>query len=132
MIKFSNKAKTFILIIHFYFYKINLRYFIRVTITKKLILTKSFSENIFYVYNPSLSASRLNASLNIEMGIQEKLNLNFEIFQNKFHLHDCIIGKLIFNKVKIPIKSVEVHLYKKEILLGKTNSRNYIFCEISI
>lgn len=54
----------------------------------------------------------------MEIGIEEKLNFNFELFQNKFHLKDCIIGRLTFNKVKLIIKSAEIHFYKKEILLG--------------
>jgi len=95
------------------------RYFIRVIITKKLIATKSITDKPFFVYNLSSFSSRLNASLNLEIGILERLNFNLELFQNKFHLNDCIIGRLTFNKVKLTIKSAEIHFYKKEILLGK-------------
>lgn len=54
----------------------------------------------------------------MEIGIQDKLDFNFEIFQNKFSLNDCIIGRLRFNKVNIQIKSAEIHFIKKEIFLG--------------
>lgn len=56
--------------------------------------------------------------MNIEVGIQDHVNFNFEIFQNKFSLQDCIIGRIKFNLVKIQLKGAELHLYKKEILLG--------------
>jgi hypothetical protein len=58
----------------------------------------------------------LNGILNYEVGIQNAFKMNIEIFQNKFHLNDCILGRIIFNKVKFSIKSIEAHLYKKEII----------------
>lgn len=61
---------------------------------------------------------RINPTLGLEIGIQDKLNFSIEIFQQKFHLSDCILGKVMFKKVKIPIKSLEAHLYKKEILFS--------------
>jgi hypothetical protein len=57
--------------------------------------------------------------VDFEVGIQNLFSMNIEIFQNKFHLNDCIIGKIKFNKVKFNIKSVEAHLYKKECITSK-------------
>jgi hypothetical protein len=59
--------------------------------------------------------------------MQDKLNLEFEVFQNKFHLNDCILGKLTFNKVSLGIKSVEIHLFKKELLLSIINLIKFKF-----
>ena len=78
-----------------------------------MINFKSITEKFFYVYNP-IQTPRINPVIKTEIGISDKLDFIFEIFQNKFHLSDCILGKITFNKVNFPIKCIEIHLYKKE------------------
>ena len=43
----------------------------------------------------------------MEVGIEECLHIEFEFNQSKFHLKDCILGKVFFNLVRIKIKHME-------------------------
>lgn len=90
------------------------RYFVRVTITKKLFTTKSVIEQPFVVHNPLAREPELNADIRIYVGIPNKLQFDCEIFKNKFHLNDCIKGKIHFSLVQTKLKTIEAHLLKRE------------------
>jgi vacuolar protein sorting-associated protein 26 len=50
----------------------------------------------------------------MELGVQSQALLEFELFKNKYSLDDCIIGTLLFKRVNMRIKSIEIQLIKVE------------------
>lgn len=58
----------------------------------------------------------VNRPIKMEVGIEECLHIEFEFNQSKFHLKDCILGKVFFNLVRIKIKHMELSIIKKEIV----------------
>ena len=56
----------------------------------------------------------LNPPIKMEVGIEECLHIEFEFTHSKFHLKDCIIGKVSFNLVRIKIKLMELSIIRKE------------------
>jgi len=57
-----------------------------------------------------------NKPIKMEVGIEECLHIEFEFNQSKFHLKDCILGKVYFNLVRIKIKHMELSIIRKEIV----------------
>jgi vacuolar protein sorting-associated protein 26 len=47
--------------------------------------------------------------------------LVFEFDKSRYHLTDCIVGKVTFKKVSIRLKSMEIQLVKKETILSGSN-----------
>ena len=58
----------------------------------------------------------------MEVGIEECLHIEFEFANSKFHLKDCIIGKVNFNLVRIKIKLMELSIIRRETLGSGTNA----------
>ena len=50
----------------------------------------------------------------MEVGIEECLHIEFEFDRSKFHMRDCILGKVNFNLVRIKIKLMELSLIRRE------------------
>jgi vacuolar protein sorting-associated protein 26 len=93
------------------------RYFIRVTIIKKIFATKLSVEKCFLVSNPIVEPE-LNANVRMEVGISNAIHMEYELFKNKYSLTDCVVGKIYFIKVSMKVKTIEIHFIKKEIFCG--------------
>jgi vacuolar protein sorting-associated protein 26 len=52
----------------------------------------------------------------MEVGISNMIHLEYELYQSKFYLDQCIIGKIYFVRVNMKVKAAEVHLIKRETL----------------
>jgi len=52
----------------------------------------------------------------MEVGIENLVHLEYELFHSKYHLKDCVLGKVYFVDVKMRIKLVELQIIKKETL----------------
>lgn len=52
----------------------------------------------------------------MEVGISNMIHLEYELYQSKFYLEQCIIGKIYFVRVNMKIKAAEVHLIKRETI----------------
>ena len=94
----------------------------RVTITKKIFSTKLAVEKCFIVCNPSIPPE-LNANVRMEVGFNNLIHFEYELFQSKFHLEESIIGKIYFVEVNMKIKTVEVHLIKIESIGSGMNKK---------
>ena len=90
---------------------------IRVTIIKKIFATKLSIEKNFLVYNP-VPEPELNANVRMEVGVSNSIHMEYELFKNKYHLQDCIVGKIFFIKVAMKVKTIEIHFVKKEMYGG--------------
>ena len=92
---------------------IRLRYYIKVVINRNYnCITK---EEEFIVSNLGTEPDT-NRPIKMEVGIEECLHIEFEFNQSKFHLKDCILGKVFFNLVRIKIKHMELSIIRKEIV----------------
>jgi vacuolar protein sorting-associated protein 26 len=109
------------------------RYFIRVTITKKIFSSKLAVDKLFHVYNVT-AEPELNANVRMEVGMSNLIHLEYEIFQNKFSLKDCILGKIYFSYVNLKVKSVELHLIRKEniILSSGPKADNFLISKFEV
>ena len=101
----------------------SVRYYIRVSIIRKMFNTVKNYEKDFYIENIA-KEPLIVGNCRMEIGVSEKLHMEYELFQNKLHLNDVITGKLYFISVSSNIKSIEVQLIKKE-KIGSGDSMTY-------
>ena len=98
---------------------IRLRYYINVVINRQY--NKITKEEEFIVANIGQEPDT-NRPIKMEVGIEECLHIEFEFNQSKFHLKDCILGKVFFNLVRIKIKHMELSIIRKEIVGSGQNA----------
>ena len=89
------------------------RYYINVVINRNY--NRITKEEEFVVYNIGTEPEG-NPNIKMEVGIEECLHIEFEFSRSKFHLKDCILGKVFFNLVRIKIKHMELCIVRKEIV----------------
>ena len=65
---------------------------------------------------------QLNPPIKMEVGIEDCLHIEFEFVNSKFHLKDCIHGKVNFNLVRIKIRQMELSLIRRETLGSGPNA----------
>ena len=92
---------------------VRLRYYVNVVINRSY--NRITKEEEFIVCNTEEEPEE-NNPIKMEVGIEECLHIEFEFNQSKFHLKDCILGKVFFNLVRIKIKHMELSIIKKEII----------------
>ena len=97
-----------------------IRYYIQVKLIRKLFNTEKFYVKNFIVENITKTPI-MNGNCRLEIGVTNKLHMEYELFQNKFDLNDVIVGKLYFLEVTTPVKSIEIQLIKREQILNDIN-----------
>jgi vacuolar protein sorting-associated protein 26 len=85
---------------------------VRVTMTRHLAMNVAKEQDIWMVSLPP-PPTTFNPSVT-EVGVNGFLHIEVHLAKDKFHLKEVIIGKIIFTKVKLRIKSMEIVLLKKE------------------
>ena len=76
------------------------RYFVNVIVNRGS--DKLVKQEEFFVHN--IIAEPLdNPPANLELGVEGKLGLSFELDRTKFHLEDCITGRVTFGLVKLKL-----------------------------
>ncbi|XP_033638872.1 vacuolar protein sorting-associated protein 26B-like isoform X2 [Asterias rubens] len=100
---------------------VRLRYFLRVTITKRL--TDTVKEMDILVHTLS-HYPEVNSSIKMEVGIEDCLHIEFEYNKSKYHLKDVIVGKIYFLLVRIKIKHMELAIIKRETTGSGPNTFN--------
>lgn len=98
---------------------VKLRYYINVVINRNY--NRITKEEEFIVSNLGEEPDQ-NRPIKMEVGIEECLHIEFEFNQSKFHLKDCILGKVFFNLVRIKIKHMELSIIRKEIVGSGANA----------
>ena len=96
------------------------RYFLRVTIVRRL---SDFVKEKEIVVHTLSSYPEMNSSIKMEVGIEDCLHIEFEYNKSKYHLKDVIVGKIYFLLVRIKIKHMEIAIIKRET----TGSGNCLF-----
>ncbi|KAL1922445.1 uncharacterized protein VTP21DRAFT_9984 [Calcarisporiella thermophila] len=100
---------------------VKLRYFVRVTISKRL--SDIVNERDIWVYNYKIPADN-NTSIKMEVGIEDCLHIEFEYNKSKYHLKDVIVGKIYFLLVRIKIKHMELSIIRRETTGSAPNQYN--------
>ncbi|XP_013390024.1 vacuolar protein sorting-associated protein 26B-like [Lingula anatina] len=90
---------------------VRLRYFLRVTIVKRI--SDAVKEKEIIVHTLSQYPD-MNNSIKMEVGIEDCLHIEFEYNKSKYHLKDVIVGKIYFLLVRIKIKHMEIQIIKRE------------------
>ena len=102
------------------YYGVHFCIYIQIKLIRKLFNTEKLYIKNFIVENISKNPI-MNGNCRLEIGVTNKLHMEYELFKNKFDLNDVITGKLYFLEVTTPIKSVEIQLIKREQILNDIN-----------
>ena len=86
---------------------VSLKYFIRITVNRAYGAAKH--EEVFLVYNTQ-EPDETSHTIKLEVGIEECLHIQFEYQKSRYHLKDCVLGKVDFNLVRIKLKHMELAL----------------------
>ncbi|VDO03842.1 unnamed protein product [Rodentolepis nana] len=99
---------------------VHLRYFLRVTVVKRFMdLTKELDFLVHSFYKPQ----QPDTNIQMEVGIEESLHIEFEYNKSCYHLEDVIVGKIYFQLVRVKIKYMEVQILRRESTgLGAVNT----------
>lgn len=92
---------------------VRVRYCVNVLVNRSY--NKIIKEEEFVVHN-SAAEPAINPPATLAVGIEDLLYLDFELESTKFHLKDCIVGKVVFHLVQIKIKLMEITLIRREQL----------------
>ncbi len=98
---------------------VRLRYFLRATINKSY--GKIIKEEDFAVINPE-EEPPVSSVIKMEVGIEECLHIEFQYNKGKYHMKDCVLGKVDFILVRIKIKHMELGITKREIMGSGANA----------
>eukprot|EP00842_Homolaphlyctis_polyrhiza_P005181 jgi/Hompol1/5664/HPOL_002052-RA len=90
---------------------VKLRYFLRVTISRRL--SDIVKEKEIWVYSYRMPPE-INNSIKMEVGIEDCLHIEFEYNKSRYHLRDVIVGKIYFLLVRIKIKNMELSIIRRE------------------
>mmetsp|Transcript_11933 Transcript_11933/g.14943 ORF Transcript_11933/g.14943 Transcript_11933/m.14943 type:complete len:319 (-) Transcript_11933:159-1115(-) len=90
---------------------VRLRYFIRIRITRPY---SSVAKEFDFAVQKIQAKPEVNNILKMEVGIEDCLHIEFEYDHSKYHLKDCITGKIYFLLVRIKIKHMEIQILKRE------------------
>lgn len=63
---------------------------------------------------PDHPLALIHSPLKMEVGIDDRLHIEFEFSRSKYALTDCIVGKVYFIVVDIPIRSMELAVKRRE------------------
>lgn len=100
---------------------VRLRYFVRVTISRRLSDIVQEKEIWVHKFNP---APEINNSIKMEVGIEGCLHIEFEYNKSKYSLKDVIVGKIYFLLVRIKIQRMELSIIKRETTGSGANLYN--------
>ncbi|KAL1914399.1 uncharacterized protein VTP21DRAFT_8917 [Calcarisporiella thermophila] len=92
---------------------IRLRYFVRVTISRRI--SDVVQERDLWVYSYKPLPEKNDASIKMEVGIENALHLEFEYNKSRYHLKDVIVGKIYFMLIRIRIKHMELSIIRQEM-----------------
>ncbi|KAL7061328.1 hypothetical protein AAHC03_09796 [Spirometra sp. Aus1] len=90
---------------------VQLRYFLRVTIVRRFMdITKEMDIVVHSFFRPP----QPDTNIQMEVGIEESLHIEFEYNKSCYHLEDVIVGKIYFLLVRVKIKYMEIQILRRE------------------
>ncbi|KAH8914969.1 putative PEP8-vacuolar protein sorting/targeting protein [Atractiella rhizophila] len=100
---------------------VKLRYFVRVTLARKL--GDAQKEKELWVHSFRMPTETAN-SIQIEVGIEDCLHIEFKYHKSKYHLKDVIFGEITFLLIRIKIKYMELSIIRRETTGSPPNQYN--------
>jgi vacuolar protein sorting-associated protein 26 len=100
---------------------VRLRYFIRVTVSRRM--QDVIREKDIWVYSYRIPPET-NASIKMDVGIEDCLHIEFEYSKSKYHLKDVIVGRIYFLLVRLKIKHMELSIIRRETTGAPPNQYN--------
>jgi vacuolar protein sorting-associated protein 26 len=99
---------------------VQLRYYLRATVQKSSYsqITKEQDLWVQGIGEPP----EINNSIKMEVGIEDCLHIEFEYDKQKYHMKDCVLGKIYFLLVRIKIKHMELSIVRRETISGANGS----------
>jgi len=94
---------------------------VRVTISRRI--SDIVKERDLWVYSYKIPPET-DASIKMEVGIEDCLHIDFEYNKSKYHLKDVIVGKIFFSLVRIKIKHMELSIIRRETTGAPPNQYN--------
>ncbi|ANZ75202.1 BA75_03247T0 [Komagataella pastoris] len=104
---------------------VRLRYYIKVTLGRKS--ADVIRERELWVFQKNqlpLGATKPDASIKMDVGIEDCLHIEFEYSRNRFSLKDVIVGRIYFLLVRLKIKHMELSLIRRESCGAPPNQVN--------
>mmetsp|Transcript_30387 Transcript_30387/g.66571 ORF Transcript_30387/g.66571 Transcript_30387/m.66571 type:complete len:304 (-) Transcript_30387:242-1153(-) len=95
---------------------VRLRYFVRLTVARPY--AGNITKEIDLAVQNLFPAPEINNNIKMEVGIEDCLHIEFEYDKSKYHLKDCVIGKVYFLLVRIKIKNMELNVIRRETTGG--------------
>ena len=65
-----------------------------------------------------------NASIKMDVGIEDCLHIEFEYSKSQYHLKDVIVGRIYFLLVRLKIKHMELSIIRRETTGAAPNQYN--------
>jgi vacuolar protein sorting-associated protein 26 len=100
---------------------VRLRYFLRVTVARRMQDVTREKDIWVYSYRTS---PETNASIKMDVGIEDCLHIEFEYSKSKYHLKDVIVGRIYFLLVRLKIKHMELSIIRRETTGAPPNQYN--------
>ncbi|EON61335.1 hypothetical protein W97_00548 [Coniosporium apollinis CBS 100218] len=100
---------------------VKLRYFVRVTVSRRM--ADVVREKDIWVYSYRIPPET-NASIKMDVGIEDCLHIEFEYSKSKYHLKDVIVGRIYFLLVRLKIKHMELSIIRRETTGAAPNQYN--------
>jgi vacuolar protein sorting-associated protein 26 len=100
---------------------VRLRYFVRLSVIRNY--AGNVNKEVDMVVQNIYPEPDVNNSLKMEVGIEDCLHIEFEYERSKYHLKDCVVGKVYFLLVRIKIKHMELNIIRRETT-GTNNASN--------
>lgn len=100
----------------------NLRYLIIVKVHRSLAINIVEEREIFVRVLQSEPDS--NKTIKMAVGVPGSLHIEFEYSRSRYHLNDCIIGKISFSDCRLKVKNMEVAILKKETTFQDASAYN--------
>lgn len=101
---------------------VRLRYFVRVSIGRPY--ASDLRKEVDFAVQNLTEEPEVNASIKMEVGIEDCLHIEFEYNKSKYHFDDVVIGKIYFLLVRIKIKHMEVQVLRRESTGSGANTYN--------
>ena len=99
---------------------VQLRYYLRATVQKGSYSTITKEQDL-WVQGIGVPPE-INNSIKMEVGIEDCLHIEFEYDKQKYHMKDCVLGKIYFLLVRIKIKHMELAIVRRETISGANGS----------
>lgn len=101
----------------------NINYYIEIKIIRKFLGTEKKYKKIFFIKNLN-KAPIINGNIRLEIGVSNKLHMEYELFESKFHLNDVITGKIFIVDINTLVNYIELNLIKKETVYYEIEGLN--------